>query len=125
MKMLAAFLFVNLLALPGFALERVNVYPNHEIGYLSLEFGEVPVGQTVMLEVGINAPANKDLNINSITIAGETYQAETNCGDTVSAGKFCVIDVYFTPTSVDEFYGELGIKTSEGNLILKLYGYGK
>lgn len=123
MKAFAAFLLTSLLVLPGYAADRINVSPT-DIDYLSLEYGEVPLNKTVLAEIGINAPSDRALNITELLIYGQMYAATTDCGDTVEAGDYCVIDIYFTPTAKGEHYGEMSIKTSEGNILLKLYGTG-
>ncbi|UXR66214.1 hypothetical protein EZJ49_08125 [Bdellovibrio bacteriovorus] len=123
MKALAAFLLTSLLVLPGYAINRINISPS-DIDYLSLEYGEVPLNQTALAEIGINAPSDRPVDIHELLIFGDMYAATTDCGDQVAAGEYCVIDIYFTPTATGEHYGEMSIKTSEGNILLKLYGTG-
>nr|BFD66226.1 hypothetical protein HAGR004_12480 [Bdellovibrio sp. HAGR004] len=123
MKALAAFFLTTLLALPGYANDRINISPT-DIDYLSLEYGEVPINQTALAEIGINAPPDRNLNINELLIFGDMFAATTNCGATVEAGKYCLIDIYFAPTATGDHYGEMSIKTSEGNILLRLYGTG-
>ncbi|ASD65419.1 hypothetical protein B9G79_05980 [Bdellovibrio bacteriovorus] len=111
------------MAFPTFAAETVLPTPQ-DISYLSIEFGEANLEETVWVEIGLNAPSDKPLTINELTIFGEMYAATTNCGDTVDPDKYCVVDLYFTPKTLGEHYGEMYIGTSEGNILLKLYGSG-
>ncbi|MFV8258232.1 hypothetical protein ACNQKP_10510 [Bdellovibrio bacteriovorus] len=123
MRTLGAFLLATFMAFPTFAAETVSPAPQ-DISYLSIEFGEAYLEETIWVEIGINAPSDKALKINELTIFGEMYTATTNCGDTVDPDKYCVVDLYFTPKALGEHYGEMYIGTSEGNILLKLYGSG-
>ena|SRR5438445_13826764 len=123
MRTIAAFMMASLLALPGYAIQRLSISP-HDISYLSIEFGEVKLNEKAWVEVGINAPEDKGMDISELTIYGDMYSATSDCPDHLDANNYCVIDIYFQPTALDEQYGELGIKTSEGNILLKLYGTG-
>ncbi|AHZ85151.1 hypothetical protein [Bdellovibrio bacteriovorus] len=123
MRTLGAFLMATFMAFPTFAAETTTPAPQ-DISYLSIEFGEAPLEETIWVEIGINAPSDKALKIDELSIFGEMYTATTNCGDTVDPDKYCVIDLYFTPKTLGEHYGEMYIGTSEGNILLKLYGSG-
>lgn len=125
MKTIAAYLLATFLALPAsWAAPNLNTSPQ-DIEYLSIEFGEIPLNETGWVEVGLNAPEDRAMDIYSLMIFGEMYDATTTCGTRLDPGKYCVLDLFFTPTAQGEHYGEMSIKTSEGNVLLKLYGTGK
>lgn len=91
---------------------------------MDFDFGKVPVGETYYTIFTLAAPADKDLKLTEIAIAGEMYTALTNCTALLKAGTSCETEVDFTPTIVGDHKGQLGIATDAGNIYVNLKGEG-
>jgi uncharacterized repeat protein (TIGR01451 family) len=92
----------------------------------SLVFGSRPIGSTSAPQsITLTNSGNATLNITSIVATGDFAQTN-NCGATVAAGAFCVIDVTFTPTASGQRTGGITITSDARGSVptITLTGFG-
>lgn len=88
-----------------------------------LTFGNVNIGSSLELLLTISNTGNKQMTINSISIAGAGYSFSPTAFTTVGPGNFQTY-VKFTPTSLADYNSTLSVNSSGGSQSVALTGTG-
>jgi hypothetical protein len=90
----------------------------------TLYFGNQTVGTTSSTQsVQLNNTGNTTLSISQIAASGN-FAATQNCGSSLSVDGSCLVDVTFTPESMNTNTGTLSIVTNAGTQSVALTGIG-
>jgi hypothetical protein len=93
-----------------------------------MQFGTIAFGSNETLPLTIRNTGTGTLTLNSISISGHgAYSAvmpDTGCAAGVAAGKSCVLQIKFSPTTVGEHIDYLTLSTIGGTVMVKLRGFG-
>jgi len=91
--------------------------------YLSYYFGRVPLNSRQSVSYTLSNLSDKsDVKIERITIGGMFYSADTNCPDILKPGQKCLTSIAYWPSFEGSHHGELVWYTSDGIIVLSLWG---
>jgi len=105
-------------ALSGTGIDTVSLTPS------SVSFGSVNVGSTSSAKaVALTNNGKTTLSVSSIVASGN-FSETNNCGNSVNAGKKCIINTYFKPSSSGPITGTLTVTDGAGQQVTQVSGTG-
>lgn len=119
---LGAFLFAPLMTLATVEVQPASVTTLGEDQTLSYNFGTQFVNSRSYVDFTLTAKGPDATVIRKFWVRGISYDASTNCPETIEVGNKCTIRVYFWPTSEGAHWGDVGLNLNDGNIYIRLFG---
>ncbi len=98
-----------------------------QVSPATIDFGETPVNTDgPAREVVVSNPTNTAFSLQQILTSGIDFSEKSNCGQTLSPGAQCTIQVLFTPAISGPRTGSVVVLGSDGSPhFVALSGIGK
>lgn len=98
--------------------------PNPGNQYYNYNFGQVPVNSVRSANFYLRSTGSGNLYLNRIDLYGQGFYGNANCPHVLPPGYQCNVWVQFRPWYQGSYSGQLIFRTSAGNFIVNLYGWG-